>query len=362
MQAIEDLETPCVLIELDRLQRNVERMAEQARAKGVALRPHGKTHKLPEVARIQTAAGARGLTLAKVGEAEVFAEHGFDDIFLAYPIVGADKARRLLRLAERIQIAVGADSVIGAATLSEVFAAAGRRLDVLLKVDVGAARVGVKPEQAPEAAERLAALAGVRLRGVFTHAGQSYHCDEAAGVAEVGRHEAEALSGAAAELRRAGLPCDVVSVGSTPTALHSLRAGVTETRPGTYVYYDATQTSLGACRLDDCALTVLATVVSVPAPERAVVDAGSKSLSSDPLRPRAGGHGWILGRESRVQRLSEEHGVIGVVPGESFRVGERVRIVPNHACPVSNLFDRVFAVRNGRVEAVWPVAARGRVA
>lgn len=361
MQAIAELETPCVLIDLDRLERNVARMADAARAAGVALRPHGKTHKLPEVARLQRAAGARGLTLAKVGEAEVFAEHGFDDIFLAYPIVGADKARRLLRLAERIRVAVGADSLEGARTLGDVFAAAGRRLEVLLKVDVGARRVGVPPERARDTAVRLAALPGLALRGVFTHAGQSYHCDAAEALRDVGLHEAEALCGAAAELRRAGLPCDVVSVGSTPTALHSMRAGVTETRPGTYVYYDATQASLGACRLEDCALTVLATVVSVPAPERAVVDAGSKSLTSDPLRPQPGGHGWIAGRQSRVQRLSEEHGVIETAAGEAFRVGERVQIVPNHACPVSNLFDRVFAVRGERVEAVWPVAARGRV-
>lgn len=362
MQPIEDLDTPCVLIDIERLERNVTRMAERARAAGVALRPHGKTHKLPEVARLQLAAGARGITLAKVGEAEVFAEHGFDDVFLAYPIVGADKARRLLRLAERIKLAVGADSEVGARTLSEVFAAAGRRLDVLLKVDVGAHRVGVEPGHARSIAERLAGLPGLALRGVFTHAGQSYHCDTGDGVAAVGRVEAEALGAAALSLRAASLPCDVVSVGSTPTALHSMRGEVTETRPGTYVYYDASQAGLGACTLEDCALTVLATVVSVPAPDRAVLDAGSKTLSSDPLRPRPGGHGLIVGRRSRVQRLSEEHGVVTVEDGESFRVGERVLVVPNHACVVSNLHDRVFAVRAGRVEAVWPVAARGRVA
>lgn len=362
MQPIEDLETPCVLIDLDRLERNVARMAEHARAAGVALRPHGKTHKVPEVARLQLAAGARGLTLAKVGEAEVFAEHGFDDIFLAYPIVGEDKARRLLALSERTRLAVGADSEEGAASLSRVFAAAGRRLDVLLKVDVGFRRVGVTPERAPALARRLVALPGLRLKGVFAHAGQGYHCDTAEAVAEAGRHEADALSGVAAAFSAQGLPCEVVSVGSTPTARHAMRGAVTEARPGTYVYCDATQASLGACALDDCALFVLATVVSVPAPDRAVLDAGSKALSSDPLRPRPGGHGFLVGRHSRVQRLSEEHGVVGVAAGESFRVGERVLVVPNHACPVSNLADRVHAVRGGRVEAVWPVAARGRVA
>lgn len=137
--------------------------------------------------------------------------------------------------------------------------------------------------------------------------------------------------------------------------------GVTECRPGNYVYNDASQVALGTCRLEDCAMTVVATVVSVPAPDRAVLDAGSKTLSSDPLRPRSGGHGFLLGHASRIDRLSEEHGVVRIEPGESFRVGERVRVVPNHACVVSNLHDRVFAVREGRVEAEWRVAARGRV-
>lgn len=361
MQPIEDLDTPAVLIDLDRLEKNVARMAERARSADVALRPHCKTHKLPEVARLQLRAGGAGITLAKVGEAEVFAAHGFDDIFLAYPVVGAAKARRLLALAERIRIAVGADSLAGARTLSEVFAPAGRRLDVMLKIDAGFHRAGVLPRDARALAEGLAALPGLRLRGVFTHAGQGYACDTGEALAGAGRHEGDTMADVARELRGAGLACEVVSVGSTPTALHSMRPGVTETRPGTYVYYDASEVSLGVCSLDDCALTVLATVVSAPAADRAVVDAGSKTLSSDPLRPKAGGHGWILGRQSRLQRLSEEHGVVGIVPGEAFEVGERVRIVPNHACVVSNLHDSVYACRQGRVETEWKVAARGRV-
>ena len=169
------------------------------------------------------------------------------------------------------------------------------------------------------------------------------------------------MAAVARELRGAGLPCDVVSVGSTPTALHAMRPGVTESRPGTYVYYDASEVSLGVCTLDDCAISVLATVVSTPAADRAVLDAGSKTLSNDVLRPKASGNGWIVGHESRLQRLSEEHGVVGVVPGERFSVGERVRIIPNHACVVSNLVDSVYAVRGGQVEAEWRVAARGRI-
>ncbi|HTD52974.1 MAG TPA: hypothetical protein VK780_08115, partial [Thermoanaerobaculia bacterium] len=166
----------------------------------------------------------------------------------------------------------------------------------------------------------------------------------------------------ARELRKNGLPIREISVGSTPTAPHAMKiAGVTECRPGNYVYHDASQVNLGVCALKDCAMTVLATVVSVPAPDRAVLDAGSKTLSSDGLRPRAGGHGFVLGKKSRIARLSEEHGVIDVVSGDKFAVGERVAVLPNHACVVSNLHDRVYAVRKGRVEDVWTVAARGRV-
>ncbi len=362
MRLIDDLETPSVLVDLDVLERNIARMAEAARRCGVRLRPHGKTHKVPEVGRMQIEAGAAGVCLAKASEAEVFADAGFDDVFLAYPVVGADKARRLLALADRLRLRVGADSVDGARTLSEVFHRAGCRLDILLKVDVGSRRVGVLPQDALETARRIADLPGLRLRGVFTHSGAGYHAPTPEGVAEAGRHEGQTMATVAESLRQGGLPVEEVSVGSTPTALSAMAVkGVTECRPGTYVYQDASQVSLGTCALEDCALTVLATVISTPAPDRAVVDAGSKTLSSDPLRPEAGGHGWILGRQSRVQRLSEEHGVVDVVPGEFFRVGERVRLLPNHACVVSNLHDRVLAVRGGRVEAEWAVAARGRV-
>jgi D-serine deaminase-like pyridoxal phosphate-dependent protein len=163
-------------------------------------------------------------------------------------------------------------------------------------------------------------------------------------------------------LRELGLAIDVVSVGSTPTAREGMTVkGVTECRPGNYVFHDASQVALGTCSLDDCALTILATVVSVPAADRAVVDAGSKTLSSDPLRPRPGGHGQILGKASRLEKLSEEHGVIAVAPGESFGVGERVRILPNHACVVANLHDSLIGLCANRVETVLEVAARGRV-
>ena len=362
MRFLPELDTPAVLVDLDIVEANIGRMADRAREKGVRLRPHAKTHKVPEIGRMQLAAGASGLALAKTSEAEVFADRGFTDIFLAYPVVGTDKGKRLLALADRIRLAVGADSEEGARSLAEVFHAAGRVLDVLLKVDSGLHRVGVPPERAVDMARRLASLPGLFLRGLFTHAGHAYHRETPEGVSEAGRAEGETLAAAAAAVREAGIALEEVSVGSTPTARAAMAViGVTECRPGNYVYNDASQVSLGTCRLEDCAMTVLATVVSAPERGRAVVDAGSKTLSSDPLRPRVGGHGFLLGRASRITRLSEEHGVIEVADGEEFRVGARVRILPNHACVVSNLHDRVFALRGDRVEGELVVAARGRV-
>jgi D-serine deaminase-like pyridoxal phosphate-dependent protein len=360
--AVDELPTPSVLVDLDVLERNVARMAVRARDAGVRLRPHLKTHKCPEIGRLQLAAGAAGACVAKVGEGEVFARAGFDDIFVAYPVVGEDKGRRLLALADRARLAVGVDSAEGARSLATPFRDAGRTLDVLLKVDVGYGRVGVRPPRALAVARAVAKIPGLHLRGVFTHAGHAYAAETRRTLGQIARLEGETLVRTAERLRAAGLPIEEVSVGSTPTAARAMTVpGVTECRPGNYVFHDASQVALGTCKVEDCALSVVATVVSVPAAARAVVDAGSKTLSSDPLRPRPGGHGRLLGRKSRLERLSEEHGVIAVARGESFRVGERVRLLPNHACVVANLHDRLIGTSGDRVEAVLPVAARGRV-
>ena len=351
-----------MLVDLDVVERNIAAMADKARRCGVRLRPHAKTHKIVEIGRMQLAAGASGISVAKATEAEVFAAAGFGDIFIAYPVVGADKGRRLLALADRTRLAAGVDSPDGALTLDGVFRTAGRRLDVLLKVDVGFHRVGVAPDRAVAVARRIADMPGLRLRGVFTHAGHAYLAASPDGVTRVGLAEGSSLVETAQRIREAGLEIEDVSVGSTPTARHAMSVqGVTECRPGNYVFHDASQVTLGTCALEDCAMTVLATVISVPAGDRAVLDAGSKTLSTDPLRPSGPGYGFVLGRKSRLSRLSEEHGVIEVVPGESFRVGERVRILPNHGCVVSNLHDRLIGIRGDRVETELVVAARGRV-
>ena len=359
---LDRLDTPSVLVDLDVLERNIARMAGWAAEHRVRLRPHAKTHKNLEIAGMQMASGACGLSVAKTSEAEVFARAGFRDLFVAYPVVGPEKVRRLVALAEDNRLAVGVDSIEGASALAEAFKAANRRLDVLLKVDVGFHRVGVAPGEALRTALRIAEIPGLNLRGFFTHAGQAYQQETPEAVASIGAIEGQILASVAAEARAAGLPVEEVSPGSTPTAPHVMAVpGVTECRPGNYVFHDATQVGLGVCSPADCALTVLATVASVSGRERAVVDAGSKTLSSDPLRPRPEGHGLIAGRRSRIRRLTEEHGVIVVEDGEAFHVGERLRITPNHSCVVANLHDRLYGVRGERVEAVLAVAARGMV-
>lgn len=362
MRSIHDLETPSVLIDLDRLEANIARMAARAKEGGVLLRPHAKTHKIPEIGWMQVRAGAVGLSLAKTSEAEVFAKHGFPDLFIAYPVVSPTKAERLVTLSRRIQLCVGVDSFEGASMLGEAAAKRGETISISLKVDSGAHRVGVDPKDAVPEGLRIAGIKGVSLKSVFTHAGHSYHHADPRQIEQVSREEASVVVTAAEGLRQAGVGIETVSVGSTPTARFGFGyQGITEGRPGNYVYLDRTQASLQTCSLDECAMSVLATVVSVHGADRAVLDSGSKTLALDQLRPKPDGYGLILGTSSRLSGLSEEHGVVRVEPGDSFKIGQRVRVLPNHACVVSNLHNRVYGVRGERVEAVFEVAARGCV-
>ncbi len=362
MRSIHDLETPSVLIDLDRLERNITKMAARAREAGVALRPHAKTHKVPEIGWMQMRAGAVGLSLAKTSEAEVFAKHGFPDLFIAYPVVSPTKAERLVALSRRVKLRVGIDSIEGASVLGAAATRAGEKLSVSLKVDSGFHRVGVAPEEAVSIGTRIAAIAGLNLNAVFTHAGQSYHRFDPLDIQKDNATEAAIVIEAADGLRKAGVEIETVSVGSTPTSRFGFaHKGVTEARPGNYVYLDRTQVGLQTCGYDDCAMSILATVVSVSGRERAVLDSGSKTLALDMTRPKPDGYGLVIGTESRLSGLSEEHGVVAVAEGDAFKVGQRVRVLPNHACVVSNLHDRVYGIRGETVEAVFEVAARGCV-
>ncbi|QNN52709.1 D-TA family PLP-dependent enzyme [Nocardioides mesophilus] len=345
--------TPALLVDRTVLDRNVQRMAELARRRGIALRPHAKTHKSPDIARLQLAAGATGLTVATVSEAEVFAAAGFEDLFVAYPLwVDADRGRRLRGVLESAVVSVGVDTVEGARALAAQLGGADGRLRVLVEVDSGQHRSGVTPDRAGELAEQVAHL-GLPVLGVFTFPGHSYLPGSQA---QVAGQEADALATAAAAVRDRGLEVTVVSGGSTPTA--DLEGGpLTEMRPGVYVFGDAQQWELGTAEPDQLALTCLATVVSTVA-GRVVLDSGSKVLGAD--RPGwATGFGRLLDHPgARLTQLSEHHAVVDW-PGPLPRPGDRVRVVPNHVCSAVNLADELHVVEEGVLVGSFPVAARG---
>lgn len=357
------LETPRLLLDVERLDRNIDRMARLAAEAGVALRPHAKTHKLLQVADRQVAAGCTGLTVAKLGEAELFAAHGIRDLFVAYPVWGEDKWRRLANLAMGATIRVGADSREVFEGVSRAATSRGLVIPVRIEFDTGFGRCGVQTaDEARALARHLAHLRGVDLVGVMSFAGQMY------GEPPERRHDAaiadaRRLVEVADELRSDGFHITEVSIGSTPSAPYIRdMPGITELRPGTYVFSDRDQAALGWGALDDCALTILATVVSRPTPTRAVIDAGTKTLSSDQASS-VGGWGDVRGHPDWVlASLSEEHGVLDVPPGQDGpAIGTTIEIIPNHACGALNMHDEVTVVHGAIVEDVWSVAGRGLV-
>jgi D-serine deaminase-like pyridoxal phosphate-dependent protein len=372
---VTELPTPQVLVDLPTVERNIRRMQAAAAAGGLRLRPHAKTHKIPAVARRQIAAGAVGICCAKLGEAEVFADAGIGDIRLPYPVHPAN-AHRVLALLDRLRLSLIVDHPAVARGWSAAMARAGRTLDVLVKVDVGFHRCGVDPASplALDLVRDVASLPGLRFRGLLSHAGHGYHARDEAELARIAAEEAATLRELVAAARAAGVAVDEVSVGATPTARFSAEErGLTELRPGNYVYFDRTQVGLGAATYADCALTVLARVVSKPAGDRLIVDCGSKTLSSDPARGfgPAPGYGIVLeDLESRVahgsllvERLSEEHATVRVLDGSTtLEPGDLVRIVPNHACVVSNLVEEVRVVEGLTLVDSLRVAARGKIA
>jgi D-serine deaminase-like pyridoxal phosphate-dependent protein len=360
---ISELDTPTLLVDFDCLEANLNRMARTARNADVTLRPHTKTHKTPEIAKLQLERGAGGITVAKLGEAEVMARAGIDDIFIAHQVVGASKVARLVELARRRKVAVGVDSVEVASPLSMAFAREGMRLPVLIEVDVGLQRCGVAPENALDLAREVNALPGLSLVGIFTYPGHVYDCRNENEVAGIAAYECRIMGDLAQRLEHLVDAAIRVSGGSTPTAAHyPSGCGLTEIRAGTYVFNDRTQIDRWSATPGDCALTVLSTVVSTPAPGRAVLDAGGKSLAADRAR-ESPGHGMLWEDNGAIlARLNEEHGFLDLSQADiSLRVGDRVRVIPNHACVVTNLFDEMVAVRNGEVLETWTIAARGKL-
>ena len=352
---IADLDTPAIIVDTAIADRNLTRAQAHADAHGLPLRPHIKTHKLPMWAKRQVELGAVGITCQKVGEAEVMADAGIADIFLPYNILGAAKLDRLAALHERITLSVTADSAVTVDGYAARFTDPARPLPVLVEIDTGAARCGVATDEELVAlAQRIDAAPGLSFEGVMTYPPRGR-------VAEV---EAK-LAAAKAALEAAGLPPKRISNGGSPDLDHAHTVTTaTEHRPGTYIYHDRMQVGAGRGSLEDCALTVLCTVVSRPTEGRAVLDAGSKALAMDPTGHAAHpGHGHVVEYpDAVITGLSEEHAVVDVSAcAEKPAVGDRVRVIPNHVCVVSNLFDTVNLVSGDEVTETLPVAARGKL-
>jgi D-serine deaminase-like pyridoxal phosphate-dependent protein len=364
-----------VLVDRQRVERNLDRMQSAVAASGLRLRPHAKTHKSIELAKRQIAGGAIGICCAKPGEAEVFAEGGIDNIRLPYPLNPVN-AERVIELLDRTRLSFIVDDLEIARGWSRAMIQAGRQVDVLVKVDVGFHRCGIDPsrEDAAETVARVAGLEGLRFCGLLSHAGHGYGARSSAELCRMAEMEAETLASLRDRLHGLGVEVAEISVGATPTARFSVKQpGITELRPGNYIYFDRTQVGLGAADWNDCALSVLARVVSKPAADRIILDSGSKTLTNDLARgfEPAPGHGTALTAVQGEQvpdlrlvidRLSEEHANVRVSGGaHPLSVGDLVRIIPNHSCVVANLVDAAWLVDGEIVVERLEISARGRI-
>ncbi len=358
--------TPAVIVDRARLQENIDRMAARARRAGVALRPHAKTHKSLDVAELQRGAGATGITTATVAEAEALASGGFDDLTVAYPPVGGWRIDRLLALARRVRLQVALADVEAARHLNALCRASGTQIGWLWEVDSGARRIGTTPGRAT--AELVAPLSEelrhATFAGLFTFAGHAYQARTQQELSEIAAFEQHAVAETAEALDRLGVEVSTLSIGSTPTAHFVDAAGPLdaryEIRPGNYVFYDATQVALGVAGLEQCALSVLATVVARPAADRVILDAGSKALAAERMTDRTVGFGLVEGHpELRIERLFEEHGIAISDRDIELPVGALVRVVPNHACATVNLHTTLNVLEDGALVDRWTVSARG---
>jgi D-serine deaminase-like pyridoxal phosphate-dependent protein len=351
VNALAGIATPAVLIDLDKVERNIKRLQDYADGCGLKVRPHIKTHKLPQIAAMQLKAGAIGVTCQKVSEAEamVAGTPEIRDVLITYNIIGAEKLDRLATLAKKVNLSVVADNETVVDGLRKRFVSEAKPLAVFVECDTGANRCGVAtPEDAVALAETIAKSAGLTFAGLMTYPPPN-------GTAKVQAFMARAK----ALIEAKNIPVPAITSGGSPSMMMAGEAPVTtEYRAGTYVYNDRSLVERGVCGWDDCALTVLATVISVPADNRAIIDAGSKTLTTDLFG--LVGYGHVLGRpDIRIDQLSEEHGRLSTDGAINLGVGDLVRIVPNHACVVTNMVDKVQVMTDGHVLGVWPVRARG---
>jgi len=367
---VEALDTPCLVVDLDRMERNLRDWQQTIDAAGTRLRPHIKTHKVPEIALRQQQLGAAGIACAKVTEAEPFVAAGCTDVVIAYPVVGHDKWQRLAEMAREARMTVNVDSPAAVRGISEAAREAGTRVTVQIEVDSGFHRCGF-PYADVDAIEGFARLIGslpnLELEGVTTHRGVFFDGAAQMTPEECGLEEGRLMVELAEKLRSRGVPIRKVTAGGTITGRHVARVpGVTEVRAGTYVFYDLMQLGYGSASEEDLALSILTTVVSHQARDRATVDGGSKTFSGD--RGVVGANSAKSGpelaravdRDVTLERISEEHGMVCIGEDASLEVGEKVAFYPFHVCTCVNLSDELVGVRGGKVEKVWPIAARGK--
>lgn len=366
--SVEELPTPCMLVDFGKMENNITSWQKAMADSNTALRPHIKTHKVPDIAKMQIAAGARGITAAKVSEAEVFARAGINDIYIAYPIIGEDKWRGAAELARENRMIVGADSETGLRGLSEAATRAGSTIEIRIEFESGLGRSGAPREKVLELCRLVESLPGLELNGLMTYRSIAFPGGRERDFDEVGREEGGLLVDAAAEMRAAGIEIKELTGGSTPTGKSvATVAGITEVRPGTYVFMDYICEHWGTSEYSDCALSILTTVVSRPTEQTATVDGGSKTFAGDlwPANLGAKGYARAAGAdapiEAYVAKMSEEHGVVHLADESlDWKIGERVAFHPIHVCTTVNLSDELVGVRDGKVEVVWPVAARGK--
>jgi D-serine deaminase-like pyridoxal phosphate-dependent protein len=363
MVKIADLETPALIVDLDIMERNLARVADYARQRNLRLRPHTKTHKTPAMGARQVALGAVGLTIAKVGEAEVMLGAGSPDLLIMYPVIGRSKLERLMRVARQTRLTVSMDSLEAARQLSDAASEAQVNVGVLAEIDVGMGRVGVAPgPELVELARGMLRLPALTFEGISFYPHIKMLDDE-------GNAQLKAVSAmidcALAGLRREGIAVNIVTGGSTPTLFDSHRfAGMNEIRPGTYIYNDRSVVSVGACGWEDVAARMLVTVVSTAKKDHMIIDGGSKTFSSDRL-PLAGEVTFGLIEEepdALFHKMNEEHGYVDMSRAKGrFQVGDRLRVIPNHICAAVNLHERVYGYRGDTVEQVFVVEGRGKL-
>ncbi|MCL2703397.1 MAG: alanine racemase [Defluviitaleaceae bacterium] len=361
------IETPAIVLDMRKIKKNISRMQEMADMLGLKLRPHIKTHKMPELAKLQVSRGAAGITCASLSEAECMAEHGLHDIFIAYPVIGKNKLERLLDLMEKARIITGVDSREGAAALSDAAGRRGVTAEVRIEIDTGMRRTGVHWEKAAELAVYVASLPNIKLTGIFTFKSSVLNEEPTTDNAAAAREENGRMAFAAKQIAEAGVKITNISGGSTPTAQYCGEdKALTEFRPGSYIFGDVMRINTGAVKPADCAATVAVTVVSAPCSNRAIIDGGAKAFSGDaplnnpPLFIK--GHGLILGHQNlEFIRMSEEHGVIETKDGSptNLQIGQILQIIPNHTCTCINLFDHAYIINEDTTVRKEKIAARG---